>query len=216
MSRFILLIILANFFVLPIAMGMAEDSPKVACNFSDDVLTKNSTQNITKEGIILENFSFNETSCIIKFNPAIKNIKKHYALAYKNELGEMITSIQKSKKPNITLDDIIKSKMTNPKFSPKRKHNEKIIFDQTVAFIGDMRQLVTLNQRGEHVLYNFSFTESSLNLSDKKRFLAQNQKKNFVVLLNQANPNEKIIFYKKEGKGESIFYYVASGNLFKV
>ena len=53
---------------------------------------------------------------------------------------------------------------------------KKIIFDQKVAFIGDMQQIVTSKQNGKHVLYNFSITESFLNLTDKKRFLVQERK----------------------------------------
>ena len=205
MSRFFLVTILAYFFVLHLATGADENSLKVACS-----LNKGDT--FTNKTINLKNFSTYFGICTITWsNERVKNLR----LLLSKESKEK-KFISNQSKQNITLNDIIKSKIKNPKFSPNREHIEKIIFDETVAFIGDMRQLVTLNQRGEHVLYNFSFTESSLNLSDKKRFLVQKRKKNFVVLLNQANPNEKIIFYKKEGKGESIFYYVASGNLFKV
>ena len=61
-------------------MGMAEDSPRVACNLSDVNLTKNSTEYITMEGIIRENFSSKQTLCIPKSNMAIKNKRNNYAL----------------------------------------------------------------------------------------------------------------------------------------
>jgi len=202
--------ILAYFFVLPLPMVMAEDSPKVACNFSEEIKPSSEIlqSDLTWKGTNLGDFSFMETFCMASMNGT-----KFVMLSYKNEQGKIIYSRSNESKPNVTLDDIINSKITNPKFSPNRKHYEKIIFDQTVAFIGDMRQLVTLKQKDEHLLYNFYFTESSLNLSDKKRFLVQERKdaggKTFVVLSNKANSSQKIVFYKKEGERERIFYYIA-------
>ena len=215
MSRFILVKILTIFLVFPLAMGMDEYSPKVAC---DAINIQDPPQTYEMSEVInLQNFTLEDGICFI----------------YKNETSDIdrFEIVKKGKDPihyfldesktSVTLDDIIKFKITNPKYSRDRKPNKKIIFDQTVAFIGHSRQLVTLKQTEEKKYFdNLYLKESSLSLSEKKRFLVQERNKimeeNFVVLPDQAKLNQKIVFYKKVGKDESIFYYVPSGNLFRV
>ena len=107
-------------------MGMDEELSKVACD-STSVIKIHSENFVTTKVINLQNFSFEDNlfycAIIINDNNDLQG------LIINKESIRTINFFLDESKQNVTLDDIIKSKITNPKFSRNRKHNQKIIFD---------------------------------------------------------------------------------------